>query len=40
MLRYNATGVTPEGWHDVTVSIPKLPKAEINAKRGYFVEKR
>jgi hypothetical protein len=40
LLRYAATGVTPEGWHDIKVTIPTVPNAEINAKRGYFVEKK
>jgi VWFA-related protein len=40
VLRYTATGVTPDGWHDVTVTVPKIANAEIDAKRGYFVEKR
>ena len=40
VLQYVVTGVTPEGWHDVAVTVPKAPKAEINAKRGYFVEKK
>jgi VWFA-related protein len=39
VLRYTATGTARAGWHDVTVTVPKLPKAEIEAKRGYFVER-
>src|SRR5262245_22644814 len=38
VLRYAATGAPAPGWHDVTVTVPRLPKAEIDAKRGYFVE--
>ena len=37
VLRYTASNRTP-GWHDITVSVPRLPKAGIEAKRGYFVE--
>ena len=40
VIQYMAAGVTREGWHDVTVTVPKSPKAEISAKRGYFVEKK
>jgi len=40
VLRYTATGVATAGWHEVTVSVPKIPNAEIAAKRGYYVEKR
>ena len=40
VIQYTASGVAREGWHDVTVTVPKLPKAEISAKRGYFVEKK
>jgi VWFA-related protein len=38
VLRYTAKGVDGPGWHDVKVTIPKLPKAEIDAKRGYYKE--
>ena len=40
LLRYTTPGVTTGGWHEIRVSIPSLPKAEISAKRGYFVEKK
>jgi VWFA-related protein len=38
VLRYTASGGRAAGWHDVTVTVPRLPKARIDAKRGYFVE--
>jgi VWFA-related protein len=38
VLRYTASGVRDPGRHDVTVTVPRLPKAQIDAKRGYFVE--
>jgi len=38
ILRYLPTGVTRDGWHDVTVTIPRTPGAEIRARRGYLVE--
>jgi hypothetical protein len=40
VIQYNATGVVREGWHDIRVTVPKAPKAEIGAKRGYLVEKK
>lgn len=36
VLRYQATGVSREGWHDIAVTLPKHPDAEIRARRGYF----
>jgi VWFA-related protein len=39
VLQYTAEGVPTTGWHDIVVRIPRLPKATISAKRGYFVEK-
>lgn len=39
VLRYTAKGVDAAGWHDVQVTVPRLPKAEIDAKRGYYREK-
>lgn len=38
ILRYLPTGVSRVGWHDVQVTIPKTPNAEIRARRGYLVE--
>jgi len=39
VLRYAASSVPSPGWHDVTITVPRLPKAQIDAKRGYFVER-
>ena len=36
VLRYHATGVKREGWHDVTVRLPNLSGVEIRARKGYF----
>ncbi len=38
VLRYTPTGVAPGGWHEVKVTIPSRPSAELQARRGYFVE--
>lgn len=38
ILRYLPTGVAREGWHDLAVTIPRSPDAEIRARRGYLVE--
>ena len=40
VLRYERAGAPGDGWHDVAITIPRLPKAEIAAKRGYFVDKK
>lgn len=40
VLRYERTGAPGDGWHEVAITIPRLPKAEIAAKRGYFVDKK
>lgn len=37
VLRYTASG-RETGWHEVTVRVPRIPNAQIDAKRGYFVE--
>ncbi len=37
VLRYTASG-REAGWHEVTVTVPRVPQAQIDAKRGYFVE--
>lgn len=38
LLRFTPQGVTREGWHDVTVTIPAYPEVEIKARRGYAVD--
>jgi VWFA-related protein len=40
LLRFTPQGVTREGWHDVTVTIPSQPGVEIKARRGYAVDSR
>ena len=37
---FERTGAPGDGWHEVVITIPRLPKAEIAAKRGYFVDKK
>ena len=36
VLRYHATGVKREGWHDVSVRLPNHRGVEIRARKGYF----
>jgi len=36
VLRYTATGVKREGWHDLTVSVKRSGTYEVRARRGYF----
>jgi VWFA-related protein len=36
VLRYTATGVEREGWHDLVVRLPKHPGVEIRARGGYW----
>jgi hypothetical protein len=38
VLRYRPEGVARDGWHDVTVTVPRHPKLDLRARRGYFVE--
>jgi VWFA-related protein len=38
VLQYTPRGVAREGWHAITVSVPRLPASEISARRGYAVE--
>ncbi len=35
LLRFTPQGVSREGWHDVTVTIPAYPELQIKARRGY-----
>jgi VWFA-related protein len=36
VLRYTPTGVTPTGWHDITVEVPAHRRATIRARKGYI----
>jgi VWFA-related protein len=36
VLRYSPRGVDREGWHELSVSVPKLPMATIRARHGYY----
>lgn len=36
-IRYVPTGVPREGWHDVSISIPKYPSYRLAARPGYSI---
>jgi len=36
VLRFVPAGVSPDGWHSLTVTVPRQPRARIEARRGYF----
>ena len=36
VLRYRPTGVKPDGWHDVKVTLVRRGRFDIRARRGYF----
>jgi hypothetical protein len=36
VLRYSPTGVKPEGWHRVKVTVPAQPRYEIKFRSDYF----
>ncbi len=38
VLRYVPTGVARDGWHALSVTVPKHRDLEIRARQGYFVE--
>jgi hypothetical protein len=38
LLRYRPEGVAREGWHDLTVTIPRFANLDVRARRGYLVE--
>ena len=35
VLYFTPTGVSPSGWHQLSVTVPKLPRAQIRARSGY-----
>jgi VWFA-related protein len=35
VLRYRPERVSRGGWHDIAVKVPRLPSAEVRARRGY-----
>ena len=37
VLRYRATGVTREGWHDVAVRVIRSRTFTVRARKGYFI---
>jgi hypothetical protein len=36
VLRYRPTGVKPEGWHELKVTLVRRGRFDIRARRGYF----
>lgn len=36
VLRYEATGVPREGWHELAVRLPAHPGVQVRARRGYW----
>lgn len=38
VIRYTPQGVKREGWHELTVTLPKRPGVEITARRGYGID--
>jgi VWFA-related protein len=36
IIHYQPIGVTPGGWHPITVKITRSGKFEVHARRGYF----
>jgi hypothetical protein len=40
VIRYRAEGVRRDGAHQIVVTVPSHPEAEIRARRGYTIESR
>lgn len=40
VLRYTPAGVDPGGWHELGVSVPKFPRYDVHARKGYFAGAR
>lgn len=38
VLRYTPAGVTREGWHEITVTVPAHSSYTIHARRGYSID--
>jgi VWFA-related protein len=38
LLRYVPQGVAREGWHELTVTIPRYPGYTVHARRGYAID--
>ncbi len=36
LLRYSPRNVDAAGWHEIVVSIPRLPTVAIHTRRGYY----
>ena len=36
VLRYIPAGVKAPGWHEIRVQVPSIPRATIQARRGYY----
>jgi VWFA-related protein len=37
-LRYTPQGVKREGWHTLAVTVPRIPDAQVRARRGYSID--
>lgn len=35
VLQYTPDGVSRAGWHEIVVTVPRVPSADIRARRGY-----
>lgn len=40
LLQYRPRGVKPEGWHEISVTVPSAPSSTVHARRGYGVDAR
>jgi hypothetical protein len=36
VLRYTPENVEREGWHELSVTVPRAPNATVRARRGYY----
>ena len=36
VVRYVLAGVPVQGWHDITVKVPRSPRYTVRARQGYF----
>jgi tetratricopeptide (TPR) repeat protein len=38
LLRYTPQGVVRQGWHEISVTLPRLPSYKVQARRGYTMD--
>jgi hypothetical protein len=36
VVRYRATGVSPDGWHELRVRVTRPGDYDVKARKGYF----